>query len=64
MLFSPYKRIRIPYYHWTIRLLSALGESVSVCQKSWWTTRNIVEILFSDARKITKANRKRHTASA
>lgn len=35
----PSKRICVPGYHWTSTLLSALGESVSVCQMSWWTTR-------------------------
>jgi len=57
----PYKRICILYYHWTSRLLSELGESVSVCQKSWWTKRNIVEILFSGCWKNYK-NKKEKTS--
>jgi hypothetical protein len=35
----PVSRICVPGYRWTASLLSALGETPSVCQMSWWTTR-------------------------
>ncbi|AQG78937.1 transposase [Spirosoma montaniterrae] len=35
----PSARICVPGFHWTGVLLAALGETPSVCQMSWWTTR-------------------------
>jgi len=35
----PTSRICVPGFNWTATLVSALGETPSVCQMAWWTTR-------------------------
>lgn len=35
----PTSRICVLGFHWTATLVSALGETPSVCQMSWWTSR-------------------------
>ncbi|WP_340240867.1 transposase [Emticicia soli] len=35
----PASRICVPGFHWTATLVSALGETPSVCQMNWWTSR-------------------------
>lgn len=55
----PASRICVPGFHWTAILVSALGETPSVCQMSWWTSRGKYKewasnIMFRMLKKLNK----------
>ncbi|AEI51488.1 transposase [Runella slithyformis] len=55
----PTQRICVPGFHWTATLLSALGQTPSVCQMSWWTSRGKYQevgtnIIFRMLKKLHK----------